>query len=172
MIEAIRSSETSLATRVTQSNIPEDGILHSHRREDIKSYIICNIHVRSTARNREPLQSENSLGTLAKVIAELHSFPQSTHYNAWTCSDRVRQKPHFRRCQFDWQRFKTLFAPLVGARKGREENYLRDILMSRYIRRSTPATLEAICCQAFSGNVLDRTRGYRIFVQGLTSYMN
>jgi hypothetical protein len=38
VIEAMRSSETSVLTRVTRRNIPEDGILHSHRR-DLKSHI-------------------------------------------------------------------------------------------------------------------------------------
>jgi hypothetical protein len=38
MIEAIRSSEMSVPTRVTRFNIREDDILHSHRRENLKSY--------------------------------------------------------------------------------------------------------------------------------------
>jgi hypothetical protein len=37
-MEAIRSSETSLYTRSTRRHIPEDDILHSHRRENLKSY--------------------------------------------------------------------------------------------------------------------------------------
>jgi hypothetical protein len=44
MMEAIRPSDLSVLTRATRRNIPGGGILHSHRRENHKSYIIISFY--------------------------------------------------------------------------------------------------------------------------------
>jgi hypothetical protein len=40
MMEEIRSSETLILTRATRRDIPEGGILHSYRSENLKSYVV------------------------------------------------------------------------------------------------------------------------------------
>jgi hypothetical protein len=39
MMKAILSSETSFLTRAIRRNLPEDGILHNHRRENLKLHL-------------------------------------------------------------------------------------------------------------------------------------
>jgi hypothetical protein len=40
LMEALSSDETSVLTRATRRSVPEEAILHSHRNENLKSYIL------------------------------------------------------------------------------------------------------------------------------------
>jgi hypothetical protein len=57
-MEAILSFETLVLTRSTWRNIPEVGILHSHRREDLKSYIALTDWALWRRRNVSPVRYE------------------------------------------------------------------------------------------------------------------
>jgi hypothetical protein len=56
MMEALSSSETSAFTRATRRNIPENAILHSHRRKNLKSYIALTGWTMQRRRNVSPVK--------------------------------------------------------------------------------------------------------------------
>jgi hypothetical protein len=56
MMEALSSCETSVLKRTTRRNIPEDGILHSDRREILKSYIALTGWTLKWRRNVSPVK--------------------------------------------------------------------------------------------------------------------
>jgi hypothetical protein len=62
MNEALSSSETSVLTRSTRRNVPEHAIFHSHRREDLKSYIKWNVRNEASSQNRMLPVSSPSFG--------------------------------------------------------------------------------------------------------------
>jgi hypothetical protein len=70
MTEKLRSSETSVLTRATRCNIPEDAILHSHRCEDLKSYKNLLIFHSSTSSSAEILWQKSELTYQSIIIDE------------------------------------------------------------------------------------------------------
>jgi hypothetical protein len=71
MMEEIRSSETSVLTRGTRRNNPEDVILHSRRRENLKSYIALTGWAFQRRRDVSPVRYE--LGFYNPEYGILHS---------------------------------------------------------------------------------------------------
>jgi hypothetical protein len=74
MMEVLRFSETSVFTRATRRKIPEYGILHSHRREHLKSYIALRGCAQWQRRNVSPVRYE--LGFYIPENDIRHSHPR------------------------------------------------------------------------------------------------
>jgi hypothetical protein len=70
-METISSSATSVLTRAIQRNIPEEGILHKHRREYLKSYIALTGLALKRRGNVSPVRYE--LGSFISEDDILHS---------------------------------------------------------------------------------------------------
>jgi hypothetical protein len=70
-MEEIRSFETLVLTRAIQRHIPEDGIVHGHRSENLKSYIALTCWALYLRRNVSPVRYE--LGFYIPEDGILHS---------------------------------------------------------------------------------------------------
>jgi hypothetical protein len=74
------SPKSSVLTRATQRNIPEDGILHNHRRENLKSY-----KIKAAGSKTSQLQEEGKSLVESAVTGDetlMYEFAQESQRNA------------------------------------------------------------------------------------------
>jgi hypothetical protein len=113
-MEALGSSESSVLTRYTRSHIPEGGILHSHRRANLKSYTVlfltnilnlllfkgCGLHKYSELLNFGICKSflkdpTNQVSSSLHLLTETGPSSETLCYLAFRITDGQRAKPQF-----------------------------------------------------------------------------
>jgi hypothetical protein len=82
-MQVICSSETSILTIAKRRNIPEDGILHSHRRENLDSYTALTGWALSRRRNVSPVRYELGFYIPEYSILQSHSRENLKSYTIW-----------------------------------------------------------------------------------------
>jgi hypothetical protein len=143
MIEAPCSSKTSVLIRTTSSNIPEDGILHSHCSESPKSYIVelSQIHVLWWGRDRlrlagnwSHIRPSHRLSILAHKYL-FHDFMQAAiNSQMLPCSCRrllLAVSSHYSWLCHEEDETTRLSSPLISSQNG--FNRIFDLTLNKLI---------------------------------------
>jgi hypothetical protein len=100
MKEALRSSVTSVLTRATWLNVPEDTIIHSHYRE--KPQILRNYMVNHTYLNRSRRRTVRQLLIFLVTHLSMHLVRQAAGYESGPVGTSAGIAIIFFICQWDW----------------------------------------------------------------------